>query len=188
MNRLLAAAFALRLSAVPSQSFAQGETTRITIQSLYLKSPIEIVDPVILSNHVWARPVTWSSDPTFSANAPGSIIDWSYAAVPEVPDGLDHAEQGISGTVIDSTGQPMQQATVWWEEFGALRPRKWRDCIEADQNGRLRFVHLSPGDYNVYAVPAGASPLPRWKQPVHLSRYEPVGKITAQVGSEKNPG
>lgn len=46
MNRLLAAAFALLLSAVPSQLFSEGEATKITIQSLYLKAPIEIVDPL----------------------------------------------------------------------------------------------------------------------------------------------
>jgi hypothetical protein len=49
MDGLLAGAFALLLSAVPSQLFGEGEATRITIQSLYLKAPIEIVDPVILS-------------------------------------------------------------------------------------------------------------------------------------------
>lgn len=89
MNRLLATAFALLLSAVPSQLFAEGEATKITIQSLYLKAPIEIVDPVILSKfNVWTGPRTWSSDPAFNANAPGFIIDWSSGAVPEVPDRL----------------------------------------------------------------------------------------------------
>jgi hypothetical protein len=89
MARLLAAAFALLLSAVPSQLFGEGEATRITIQSLYLKAPIEIVDPVILSTfNVWTGPGTWSSDPAFNENAPGFIIDWSSGTVPEVPDRL----------------------------------------------------------------------------------------------------
>lgn len=282
MNRPLAAAYALLLFAVPSQLFAKGETTRITIQSLHLKAPIEIVDPVILSKfNVWTGPGTWSSDPAFNANVPGFIVDWSSGAVAEVPDrltcykvsfyaklpnerlvyvvyyaqdyyardpssgrgyvylpsrddqsyslnvgtiirgvegqwfrsssawddiavpliknarvgrnpsepGLDPGEPGIiSGAVVDSTGQPMQQAKVWLEEFGAMRPREWFHYIEADQNGHFRFVHLRPGNYNVYAVPADASPLPRWKEPVHLSRYKPVGKTTVQVGSEKNAG
>src|SRR5580704_18075260 len=83
MDRLLAAAFALLLSAVPSQLFGEGEATRITIQSLYLKAPIEIVDPVILSTfNVWTGPGTWSSDPAFNENAPGFIIDWSCGAIP----------------------------------------------------------------------------------------------------------
>lgn len=282
MNRLLAAAFALLLSAIPAQLLAKGETTKITIQSLYLKTPIEIVDPVILSKfNVWTGPGTWSSDPTFNANAPGFIIDWSSGAVAEVPDGLtcykvsfyaklpnerlvyvvyyaqdyyahdpssgrgyiylpgrddqsyslnvgtiirgvegkwfrswsvwqdivapliksarvgrnpsepglDPGEPGIiSGTVLDSTGEPIASAKVWLEEFGRMRPRGSFHYIETDQNGHFRFVHLRPGDYNVYAVPADASPLPRWKQPVHLSRYKPVGKTTVEVGSEKNAG
>jgi hypothetical protein len=69
-----------------------------------------------------------------------------------------------------------------------MRAREWFHYIEADQNGRFRFVHLRPGNYNVYAVPADASLLQRWKQSVHLSRYKPVGKTTVQVGSEKNAG
>jgi hypothetical protein len=282
MNRLLAVAFALLVFAVPSQLLAKAETTKITIQSLYLKAPVEIVDPVILSKfNVWTGPGTWSSDPAFNANAPGFIIDWSSGVVPEVPDrltcykvsfysklpnerldyvvyyaqdyhahdpssrigyvylpgrddpsyslnvgtiirgvegkwfrssntwddiaipliknarmgrnpsepGLDPGEPGIiSGTVVDWTGQPMHDAKVWLEEFGAMRPREWFHYIEADENGRFRFEHLRPGDYNVYAVPADASPLPRWKQPIHLSRYKPVGKTTVQVGSDKNAG
>ena len=57
MNRLLSAAFVLLLSATPSQLFAKGETTKITIKGLYLKAPIEIVDPVILSKfNIW----TWT--------------------------------------------------------------------------------------------------------------------------------
>ena len=60
--------------------------------------------------------------------------------------------------------------------------------IEADLNGRFRFAHLRPGNYDVHAVPAVASLLPRWKQPVHLSRYKPVRKTTVQVGSEKSAG
>ncbi|MGA8621052.1 MAG: hypothetical protein WB660_21315 [Candidatus Sulfotelmatobacter sp.] len=88
MNGLLATAIAFLLSAVPSQLFAKGETTKITIQGLYLKAPVEIVDPAILSKfNVWAGPGTWSSDPSFNANAPGFIVDWSSAAVSEVPDG-----------------------------------------------------------------------------------------------------
>jgi hypothetical protein len=278
MNRLLAAAFVLLLLAVPPQLFAKAETTKITIQSLYLKAPVEIVDPVILSKfNVWTGPGTWSSDPAFNANAPGFIIDWSSGAVPEAPDritcykvsfyaklpnerlvyvvyyaqdyhahdpsslrgyvylpgrddpsyslnvgtiirgvegkwflasstwddiavpliksagvgrdpnepGLDPGEPGmILGTVVDSTGQPVHDAKVWLEEFGAMRPREWFHYIAADQNGRFRFERLRPGNYNVYAVPADASPLPRWKQVVHLSRNKPVEKTTIQVGSD----
>ena len=89
MNRFLAPALALLLCAMPAELFAKGATTKITIQSLYLKAPIEIVDPVILSKfNVWTGPGTWSSDPAFNANAPGFIIDWSSGTVPEVPDRL----------------------------------------------------------------------------------------------------
>ena len=89
MNRFLAPALALLLCAIPAELFAKGETTKITIQSLYLKAPIEIVDPVILSTFdVWTGPGRWSSDPAFNENAPGFIIDWSSGAVPEVPDRL----------------------------------------------------------------------------------------------------
>jgi hypothetical protein len=277
VNRFLAPALASLLCAIPAALFAKGETNKITIQSLYLKAPIEIVDPVILSKfNVWTGPGTWSSDPAFNSNAPGFIIDWSSGTAPEVPDrltcykvsfyaklpderlvyvvyyaqdyyahdpssgrgyvylpgrddqsyslnvgtiirgvegqwfhssstwddivvpfiknarvgrnpskpGLDPGEPGIiSGTVVDSTGQPMHDAKVW-----VMRPRGSFHYIEADQNGRFRFGHLRPGNYNVYAVPADASPLPRWKQPVHLSRYKPIGKTTVQVGSEKNAG
>lgn len=66
-----------------------------------------------------------------------------------------------------------------------MRPRESFRYIETPQNGRFRFAHLTPGDYKVYDVAADASPLPRWKQHVHLSRYKPAGKITVQVGSEK---
>ena len=89
MNRFLAPALASLLCAIPAALFAKGETNKITIQSLYLKAPIEIVDPVILSKfNVWTGPGTWSSDPAFNANAPGFIIDWSSGTVPEVPDRL----------------------------------------------------------------------------------------------------
>jgi hypothetical protein len=272
----------LLLLAIPSHLFAKAETTKITIQSLYLKAPIKIVDPVILSKfNVWTGPGTWSSDPAFNVNAPGFIIDWSSGAVPEVPDkltcykvsfyaklpneqlvyvvyfaqdyyaddpgsgrgyvylpgrddqsyslnvgtiirglegqwfrssrtwddiavpliksvrvsrnppepGLDPGEPGIiSGTVLDSTGQPIPSAKVWLEEFGSLPPRDALHCVDTDQNGRFRFGQLRPGNYNVYAVPADASPLPRWKQPVHLSRYKPVGRTTIRVGTEKVAG
>lgn len=282
MHRLGTVTLTLLLLAVPAQLFAKGETAKITIQSWHLKAPIEIVDPVILSNfNVWTGPGTWSSEPAFNASVPRFIIDWSSGAAPEVPDnltcykvsfyaklpterlvyvvyyaqdyhahdrsfsrgyvylpsredqsysvnvgtiirgvegqwfhssstwddiavpliknarvgrnpsepGLDPGEPGIiSGTVVDLTGQPMQQAKVWLEEFGVMRPREWLHYIEADDNGRFRFTHLRPGNYNVYAVPADASPLPRGKQPVHLSRYKPVGKINIQVVSGKNAG
>jgi hypothetical protein len=45
MDRFLVPALALLFCAIPAELFAKGETTKITIQSLYLKAPIEIVDP-----------------------------------------------------------------------------------------------------------------------------------------------
>jgi|ERR1700727_595834 hypothetical protein len=112
MDRLLAAAFALLLSAVPSQLFGEGEATRITIQSLYLKAPIEIVDPVILSTfNVWTGPGTWSSDPAFNENAPGFIIDWSSGTVPEVPDKAQLPQSIVLPQVADrAIGQPVARS------------------------------------------------------------------------------
>jgi hypothetical protein len=64
MHRLVTTTLTLLLLAIPAQLFAKGE---FTIQSLYLRVPIEIVDPVVLSKfNVWTGPGTWSSDPAFN--------------------------------------------------------------------------------------------------------------------------
>jgi hypothetical protein len=55
MNRPLVAALASLLCAIPAELFAKGQTTKITIRSLYLKAPVEIVDPVILAKFAFAQ-------------------------------------------------------------------------------------------------------------------------------------
>lgn len=87
MKHAVAAAFSLLviLSATPLV-FAKGPTTKITITSADLQSPIEIRDREILKNfHVWAGPGTFVNG--VEGNE-GFIIDWASGAVMERPSGL----------------------------------------------------------------------------------------------------
>src|SRR5262249_1115552 len=73
---------------------------RITIQGADLKSPIEITDPKILANlNVWTGPGTFSTQPGFSANAPGFSIDWSQGTMSSPPEGLPLYEVAFMRTL-----------------------------------------------------------------------------------------
>jgi hypothetical protein len=87
MKHALAAAFSLLLVfSAPSHLFAKGITTRITITSPELKSPIEISDPEILKNfNVWAG---WGTFLNGVEGNEGFIIDWASGVVGERPSGL----------------------------------------------------------------------------------------------------
>ena len=87
MKRAVAATFGLlvMLCATPFV-FAKGPTTRITITSADLPSPIAITDREILKNfHVWAGPGTFVNG---VEGNDGFIIDWASGAVRERPSGL----------------------------------------------------------------------------------------------------
>src|SRR5262245_28694584 len=62
---------------------AKGATTKITITSARLHTPVEITDPEILKNFsVWSGPGTFAND---VEGTEGFIIDWASDAVQERP-------------------------------------------------------------------------------------------------------
>ena len=90
MKRIVAVAFIVSLFLiVPSRFLAKGATTKIMIEGADLAKPIEITDRKVLANfNVWTGPGTFSSQPGFSANAPGFIVDWPEGPVTQPPQGL----------------------------------------------------------------------------------------------------
>jgi hypothetical protein len=91
MKHAAAAAFSLLIVfSAPSHLFAKGITTKITITSPELKSPIEISDPEILKHfNVWAG---WGTFVNGVENNEGFIIDWAAGVVDERPSGLRNYE------------------------------------------------------------------------------------------------
>lgn len=72
---------ALFLLLLPTQAFAKGPTSKITISGPGLQAPIEITDPNILRQFsVWTGPGTWSSASGFyDPKIPSFIVDWATA-------------------------------------------------------------------------------------------------------------
>jgi hypothetical protein len=91
MQRILVAAFAFLIALIsPTPLFAKGVTTRITLTSADLPKPIEIADPIVLSNfNVWSGAGTWMNG---VEGTEGFIIDWPAGAVTGMPGGLQRFE------------------------------------------------------------------------------------------------
>jgi hypothetical protein len=87
MKRLLVVTLNISvLLAGSSLLLAKGKTVKIVIEGADLPKPIDIADPKVLPNfNVWAGPGTSSTSPSFNANAPSFIIDWSQGPVTQVP-------------------------------------------------------------------------------------------------------
>ncbi len=72
------------------------------------------------------------------------------------------------------------------EEFGGKATERMASPYRGRSERRFRFAHLRPSNYNVYAVPA--DPFPALETSSALVSMQNMGKITVQVGSEKNAG
>ena len=91
MKRAIAAAFSLLIIVSATiLVFAKGTTTKVTITSAELQSPIEISDSEVLKNfNVWSGPGTFSNN---VEGTEGFIIDWASGVVTERPSGLRRFE------------------------------------------------------------------------------------------------
>ena len=89
MKRVLLILFAFLPLLISTRSFAKAPTSKITIESADLKSPIEITDPQILPKfNVWSGAGTSCTGCPTPESTQTFIVDWSQT-VAEPPKGLE---------------------------------------------------------------------------------------------------
>jgi hypothetical protein len=84
MTRIAAVFLVFLWLATPVNVFAKGKTAKIKIQGGDLKTPVAIIDPIILEKfQIWSGLGTSSTDPTADPTAPSFVIDWSKGTTSE---------------------------------------------------------------------------------------------------------